>query len=407
MNISYNSSAATAYTDPGTFGNGWFFSHPYIARESTAVLTSEVVFSDDEENYKYWLILPEGSFEIRLTGLVSPDGHEWTTKINSGISITSTGDTEEWDTFTVTTKDGTEYTFEQGMFGFYNYPERCDSRLNQAQLFWEDMPLRWNITSIADVYGNCITYDYNNYTHYATNSLATRITDPPLENHAGRCYYGISVKLLDYIKLENTHTSLTQNVLINYEDRDDMEWEAAHGHGSSIEDIWDTSYFNYGPTETDYPKRISSVVVNEPKSSGVNTIMYAYKFEYDNAVGYFYTFHRDGSEHEDWNQVPRQMLTDLKLYGSDYVPNDPSIVPIAITSFEYDAFDWDSYSLQDGEVTVPCHPDWEPNYTINALYVGQEYNDVGFSYGVKNIKLPYSGNITFSEQRLLHGDQST
>ena len=67
LNISYNSSAATAYTDPGTFGNGWFFSHPYIARESTAVLTSEVVFSDDEENYKYWLILPEGSFEIRLT----------------------------------------------------------------------------------------------------------------------------------------------------------------------------------------------------------------------------------------------------------------------------------------------------------------------------------------------------
>jgi RHS repeat-associated protein len=393
LNISYNSSAATPYMDPGTFGSGWFFSSPYIARESTAVCTGGVVFGEEEKGDRYWLILPEGSFEIVRTKTVSPDTQEWETKYKSGIHIISSGTAFEWDTFIVTTKDGTVYTFEQGMYSFFGYSQEYSEYVgNDVTLYYDDTPLKWMISSITTPKGNEIVYTYTGYKHYATNS---KNTNPPNRN-----YHGVSVKLLDNITLSYDKTGLTQNILINYEDREDLEWDAENGHAGSGVDYM--SYFNYGPTGDDYPKRISSIVINEPKLSGDNTIMYAYEFDYKNVVGYFYPFYNDGSEHGDWCQVPRQIITDIKMYGNDYDPSNQNIIPITTTSFEYDAFDWDDYNLIYDNETIPCDPDWEPNINIDDLFINESYPDVGFSYGITDIQLPTGGNITYNYDRVLY-----
>lgn len=151
LNLGY-SAPASPYEDPGQFGLGWFFSTGYIERQSTMVDTGvqepeRIVFSDQQSDDRFWLVMPEGSFEIVRDQTWTDDGSGWnntwhTTK-EVGLSITCEGIPWEWDTFTVTNSSGVVYTFEP-----YEYSCTQEKPTIQGSLdaITNGSPLKWFLT---------------------------------------------------------------------------------------------------------------------------------------------------------------------------------------------------------------------------------------------------------------------
>jgi YD repeat-containing protein len=373
-----HSGPASPYLDPREFGLGWFFSTPYIERQDSPIRANVYhSYVDQPEDNRYWLILPEGSFEIvRDDSWSTSWDNTWHTTKEAGIEIECTGINWEWDTFTVSTKNGYTYTFVP-----IEYHPTIPDPLEQYD-YGElptglaDEPMRWGISSIEDTFGNCIDFVYSDVYIYATSKF------PPISP----TYKCIEMKSLESIELtQGSAPNLRQVIEIETEEREDLEWDD------------DGGYFNFGGT---YPQRIEAVKVYEPTGDGTQgDLAYAFWFEYTKLIGFGHP-QANGDEDDDYIQIPRQEIVGFKQFGSNYdsiADPESSTDYVAYTTFEYDAFDW-------GYGGVPA--DWDPDIVFGSLKVPPTADDIGFSYGIENVNLPSGGSIDFIYEREWFPDAS-
>lgn len=360
LNLGY-SAPASPYEDPGQFGLGWFFSTGYIERQSTMIgINDAITFSDQPQDDRFWLVMPEGSFEIVRDESWNDDWNgTWHTTKESGLIIESVGDLWEWDSFIVKTSGGGIYIFEPIEYSF-TATETYEQGVLEPDL--SGRPVKWMLTQIEDPHQNEVAFNYSSPYVYAQWSKWVLGDE--------REYHGVTTSSLDSIVLtqgEGPDYNVQQVVEIETQDRDDLEWYE------------DGGYFNYGdgtPSDDVYPQRIFAIKVYEPRADGEQgSLSYAFGLSYELLNGFGHP-RANGDEEDDFVSVPRQALTLIRQYGNDAEESYPDFV--AETTFKYSAYSWNDPYIPE---------DWHPN-------------DGAHSYGISRLTLPTGETNIYQYQRI-------